>query len=225
MSSYAAANPTVPLPLLPVALRDTALTVTALAGDAMPTTFDTFRRKCVEQVERLRSELTTAGHPRDVIEDAAYAQCALLDEAALSSLKGVDRNAWEREPLQVSEFQSHDAGEELIARIERRLAQPQPVLPLLAIFAAVLDLGFRGKFALDGRDARAALMRTLDERLGRHGESSDTSGPVVVRTGNSRRRFSNLSPLAWVVIATVCASVIYVALDQWLTASIARITH
>lgn len=225
MNSFAIAAPTASIPLLPVALRDTALTVTGLASNAAPTAFDAFRRKCTEQIERLRSELTTAGHPRDVVEDATYAQCALLDEAALSSLKGVDRDAWEREPLQVSEFQSHDAGEELIVRIERRLAQPQPVMPLLAIFAAVLDLGFRGKFALDGRDARVALMRALDERLGRHGEGSDSSGPVVVGTGNGRRWFGNLSPLAWVVIALVGAGVIYVALDQWLTASIARITH
>jgi type VI secretion system protein ImpK len=201
------------------------LTVTGLASGAAPTAFDAFRRKCTEQIEHLRSELTTAGHPRDVIEDATYAQCALLDEAALSSLKGVDRDAWEREPLQVSEFQSHDAGEELIVRIMRRLAQPQPVLPLLAIFAAVLDLGFRGKFALEGLDARTSLMRALDERLGRHGEGNDSSGPVVVRTGRSRRGFGNLSPLAWVVIAIVAADVVYIALDQWLTASIAQITH
>ncbi len=225
MNSYAPAAPTATTPFLPVALRDTALTVTGLASDAAPAAFDVFRRKCMEQIERLRSELSTLGHPRDVIEDATYAQCALLDEAALSSLKGNDRDAWEREPLQVSEFQSHDAGEELIVRIERRLAQPQPILPLLAIFAAVLDLGFKGKFALDGRDARVALMHVLDERAGRHGERSDTSGPVVVRTGPRRRWFGNLSSLAWVVIAFVGASAIYIALDQWLAASIARITH
>jgi len=211
--------------LLPVALRDTALTVTALAGNATPPVFDVLRRQCREQIERLRAELQLAGHPRDVIDDAAYAQCALLDEAALGTLNGSDRDAWEHEPLQVSEFQSHDAGHELITRIERRLAQPQPVLPLLAIFMAVLNLGFRGKFALDGHDARAALMRAIDERLERHGERVDTSGPVIVRGGGERRWFGNLSPLAWIVFACVAAGLMYVALDRWLTASIARIGH
>jgi type VI secretion system protein ImpK len=208
--------------LLPVALRDTALTVTGLANNATPASFSVFRQQCKEQIDQLRAELLSAGHSADVIEDAAYAQCALLDEAALSSLKGGDRDAWEHEPLQVSEFQSHDAGDELIARIERRLAQPQPVLLLLAIFNAVLNLGFRGKFALDGRDARAALMRALDERL----ESDrDTSGPVVFRSGRPRRWFRGLSPLSWVVIALVVTSVVYFALDRWLTTSIAQIAH
>ncbi|PCE27324.1 DotU family type IV / VI secretion system protein [Paraburkholderia acidicola] len=225
MNLFTATTPTSVTSPLPVALRDTALTVTSLASDAAPAVFDAFRRTCADQIERLRSELSTAGHPRDVVEDATYAQCALLDEAALSSLRGADRDEWEREPLQVSEFQSHDAGQELITRIERRLAQPQPILPLLAIFAAVLDLGFRGKFALDGRDARAALMRALDERLGRHGEDHDASGPVVVRMGKRRRWFGNLSPLAWVVLALIGAAAVYVGLDQWLSSSVARLTH
>jgi len=211
---------TAPYPsLLPVALRDTALTVTSLANDATPAVFDGFRQKCKEQVDRLGAELTAAGHSRDVIEDACYAQCALLDEAALSSLKGSDRDAWEHEPLQVSEFQSHNAGEELIARIERRLAAPQPVLPLLAIFIAVLDLGFKGRFARDGHDARAALMRAIDEHLDRN---PDTSGPVIVRPAVTHRWNGHLSPLAWVVITCVATGMVYLAFDHWLTVSIAQ---
>lgn len=211
--------------LLPAALRDTALTATGLAGYATPPSFEVFRQKCKEQIERLRAELISEGHPNDVVEDAAYAQCALLDEAALSSLVGPDRDAWERDPLQVSEFQCHDAGEQLIARIERRLAQPQQVLPLLAIFQAVLNLGFQGKFVLEGVDARSALMRAVDERLGSGIDCGDISGTVVVRPGKANRWLGHLSALAWVVIACAAACVVYAALDQWLAASIARLTH
>jgi type VI secretion system protein ImpK len=208
--------------LLPGALRDTALTVTSLADDAAPAVFDSFRQKCKEQIDRLRAELTAAGHARDVIEDACYAQCALLDEAALSSLKGRDRDAWEHEPLQVSEFQSHNAGEELIARIERRLAEPQPVLPLLAIFIAVLDLGFRGKFARDGHDARTALMRAVDGHLDRN---RDTSGPVIVRPSAAPRWNGHLSPLGWVMLTCIATGIAYVAIDHWLTVSIAQMVR
>ena len=208
--------------LLPVTLRDTALTVAALATNPAPLSFDTFRQQCNQQVQRLREEMKSAGHPHDVVEDAVYAQCALLDEKALSNLKGDDRDAWERVPLQVDEFQSNDAGHELIARIERRLAQPQSVLPLLAIFGAVLDLGFTGKFALAGRDARVALVRAIDERLGRE---RDTSGPIVIKARATSHWTVRLSPLAWVVIACVWAAVLYFALDRWLNASIARIAH
>lgn len=212
--------------LLPVALRDTALTVTSLSSVATPAlSFGDFRQNCKKQIDGLRAELRVAGHPRDVIEDAVYAQCALLDEAALNMLKGSDRDAWEHEPLQVVEFQSHDAGQELITRIERRLGQPQPVLPLLAIFGAVLNLGFAGKFAIDGRDARAALMRAVDERLSRGIGRADTTGSVIVEHGVRHRWFDKLSPVAWVVIACVAAAVIYFAIDHWLNASIARIAQ
>ena len=208
--------------LLPVALRDTALSVASLACDPAPPSFATFREKCKQQVARLREEMKSAGHPHDVVEDAVYAQCAILGESALSNLRGNDRDAWAREPLQVDEFQSHDAGDELILRIERRLAQPHPVLPLLAIFGAVLDLGFTGKFALAGRDDRVALVRAISERLGR---DQDTSGPVVVKRGPARHWNARLSPLAWVVVSCVVAGVVYLAFDQWLTASIAEIAH
>ncbi|MFP3432455.1 DotU/TssL family secretion system protein [Paraburkholderia sp. SIMBA_061] len=211
-----------PPSLLPVALRNTALTVALLDTDPAPQSFNAFKDKCKEQVRSLREELQSAGHPQDVIEDAVYAQCALLDEKALSNLKGDDRDAWERVPLQVDEFHSNEAGHELIARIERRLAQPQPVLPLLAIFGAVLDLGFTGKFALAASDARVALVKAIGERLGR---AHDTSGPVAIQPLASNHWAGRLSPLAWVVIACVVAGVAYVALDQWLNAAVARIAH
>jgi type VI secretion system protein ImpK len=208
--------------LLPVALRDTALSVAILAGESKPQSAEEFRTKCKKQIQALRQELTSAAHPADVVEDAVYAQCALLDEMALSHLEGYARDAWEREPLQVDEFQSHDAGDELVRRIERRLAQPQPVLPLLAIFGAVLDLGFTGKFALAGHDARTALMRAIGERLGPDHERHSV---LVVQAAGGLRWSGHLSPLAWVAIACVAAGVVYLALDQWLTASIARIAH
>jgi type VI secretion system protein ImpK len=211
--------------LLPVALRDTALTAAALAGLATATSFEEFRQKCKQQVERLRVEMTSAGHPADVIDDAAYAQCALLDEVALSSLNGQHRDAWERDPLQLSEFESHDAGKQLVTRIEQRLAQHQPVWPLLAIFQTVLNLGFKGKFVQDGVDARMALMRAIDERLGRSGEPDEMSSPVVVRPAVAHRWSGLSSALACVVIACMAAGVAYVALDRWLTASIARLVH
>ncbi|MBW0448413.1 DotU family type IV/VI secretion system protein [bacterium M00.F.Ca.ET.228.01.1.1] len=213
---------TLPPSLLPVALRDTALTVALLAADPAPQSFSAFRDKCKQQVRRLREEMQSAGHPQGVIEDAAYAQCALLDETALSNLRGDDRDAWQRLPLQVDEFHSNEAGHELIARIERRLAEPQPVLPLLAIFCAVLDLGFTGKFAFAGREARAALIKALSERLGR---AQDTSSSIVIKAPGSTRWTERLTPLTWVVGACVFAAVVYVALDQWLNASVARIAH
>jgi type VI secretion system protein ImpK len=209
-------------PILPLALRDTALTVTGLAnGDKPAESFETFRARCLDLLTRLRQEFRTAGHSTAVVEDAAYAQCALLDEVALLYLQPADRDAWEREPLQVKEFQSHNAGEELVTRIERRLAEPQPMVPLLVVFYAVFGLGYQGKFALEGASAREALMRAIDERLEGAGVQK-ASGPIIV-TSDKPRSMSHLPPLVWVLIALIGAGLFYFALDRWLAASISQL--
>jgi len=208
--------------ILPLALRNTALTVTELAdGGNLAESFESFRARCLELLTRLRDEFRSAGHAAAVVEDAAYAQCALLDEVALRRLQGADRDAWEREPLQVKEFQSHNAGEELIARIQHRLAEPEPVVPLLAVFYTVLGLGYQGKFALDGASDREALMRAIDKRLKGAGVQND-SGPIIVTSRNAHG-MRHLSPLAWVLIALAGAGLVYFALHRWLAASIAQL--
>lgn len=208
---------------LPLALRNTALTVTSLANGAQPETFKTFAAQCDQQIGLLRTELAAAGCTPDVINDAVYAQCALLDETALKHLSSADRDAWEREPLQVRYFNSHDAGDALIRRIERRLAEPQPVVPLLAIFSAVLGLGFEGNFVLRGAQSREALIRAVNERLdGKTGQQS--KGTVLVRQG-STRRFAYLSPVTWVVLACIASGLVYLGAQHWLTASIDALPH
>lgn len=208
---------------LPLALRDTALTVASLATAAQPKTFALLAQQCDMQIAQLRSELAAAGHASDMIDDAVYAQCALLDETALTHLRGDDRDTWECEPLQVRYFNSYDAGDELIRRIERRLVEPQPVFPLLAIFSTVLGLGFQGKFALHGAESREALIRAVNERLdGKAG--GITTDTVLVKLGTPRR-FTGLSPLAWVALACAVSGLVYLAAQHWLTASIDALPH
>lgn len=209
--------------LLPNAFRDTAYTVATLADDATSHSFVSFRAKCVAQVDALGRELRAAGHLPDVVQDATYAQCALLDETALVQLKGSERDAWEREPLQVEAFKSNDAGYELIDRIQERLAEPRPKLALLSIYNAVLGLGFKGKFAISGADARLELMRALDQRIGQAG-SADASGTVLLTQRVSHRWSARVSPLGWVIAGFLVAGLVYLALGAWLTASIARIS-
>ncbi|MEM5310270.1 DotU/TssL family secretion system protein [Paraburkholderia sp. JHI869] len=215
---------TLQLGLLPVALRDTADTVVSLRGKNPPS-LNKLRTDSDAQVVSLREQLQRRGHPKDVIDDALYAQCALLDEAALNGLKGNERDAWEREPLQVRVFGRNDAGEELLRRIGQRLRESRPVLPLLRIFAAVLALGFKGRFAVNEAEARTKLIRAIDDRLERAivGTLPDRSGPVVVNP--SRRRRRSLSPLAWVCITAIAAGLIWLAIDRWLLSSIAGMAH
>lgn len=207
--------------LLPPALRDTARTI-ARFKDTNDGHRENLRKTCDDHVTQLRDDLQKLRLPRDVIDDALYAQCALLDEIALQHLDAEARDAWAREPLQVSVFGRNDAGDELLRRIGRRLHEPQPVLPLLSIFAAVLELGFTGRFALNGAQELAKLVREIDARLERAagGAVPDFSGPIVVSAGRARRR--RPSSLTWVILACVAAGLMWFALDRWLLTSIAR---
>jgi type VI secretion system protein ImpK len=210
------------VPILPLAFRDTALTVATLGRPASPPSFDGLRQRCRDQVRKLRDEMTTAGFAEDVIQDAIYAQCALLDETVLSHLSGAEREAWEREPLQVAEFGTHQAGEVLIERMQQRLREPQPIPMLLAIFHAVLSLGFRGRFALEGAEAYTAMLRAVSERLG----APDTpSSGVIVRAQAKRCWLAHLSLPLWMLVAVVVAVTTYVLLDRWLDAAVAALAH
>ncbi|KWA03259.1 hypothetical protein WL26_01625 [Burkholderia cepacia] len=211
-------------PLLPVALRDTARTVTSLAKEQL--SFEVLRGQCSTQIAQLRSELGLRGLPDHVISDAVYAQCALLDEAALKHLTGEARENWEKTPLQEEHFSRNDAGEELVRRIESRLREPQPTRILLAIFAAVLSLGFVGRFAVDGTKARAALIRSLDERLGRTSAAEDKrSAPAPIVVNQTHARPIRISLLTWVIIACVAVCVVWFAVDRWFIASIAQLAR
>ena len=207
---------------LPVAFRDTALIVTMLSQKATSLSFENLRAQCQAQVNTLRDALRADDQPEDVIQDAVYAQCALLDEAALNHLTGTDREAWERQPLQVVEFGTHDAGEVLIAHMQERVRQPQPVRPVLAMFLAVLALGFQGRFALEGPDARTAMMRALSERLG---GPEASSGGVVVRSAARRRAWVRLTLPMGVLLAVGMAAVVWLLFDRWLSAAAAQLLH
>jgi len=87
--------------LLPNVFRDTAMTVASLADGVTSITFAPSSEKCLVQVKALQRDLSLAGHQPDVVNDAACAQCALLDETALLRLQGEARDKWEREPLQI----------------------------------------------------------------------------------------------------------------------------
>jgi type VI secretion system protein ImpK len=211
--------------LLPVALRDTAITVAHLCGDDKPSA-NTLLDDAQKQFDQLGAELRMRGLSPEMIEDAQYALCALIDETALRYLSGDERDTWERNPLQLGKFESNDAGEELMRRMERRLEQARTERLLLAIFAAVLDLGFVGRFAREGDEARARFRHNIDRRLciPQIGHTVDDAS-IIVTSGVARPWTSRVSPLTCIVLACVALGVIWFAINGWLDASVARMAH
>lgn len=191
-------------------LRDTALFVANLSTGGVIENFDSLRERCGGMVADFSAALDRRSYPQDVRDDAVKAQCALLDETALHRLSENERPKWAAQPLQVEKFKEHDAGERVFERIEFRMRERSPQVDLLACYAAILGLGFLGRYAIDGRDRRQALIAEINaliERLRPGG------GPSFIIDQPGRRFgewFQRVSP--WALAGLGCA----LALVTWL---------
>ncbi|KMN76274.1 hypothetical protein VK98_21730 [Chromobacterium sp. LK11] len=199
--------------------RDTALTVSMLADKDAPEHVEDWREHAAGLVSATREDLRQGGAGEALIERASYAQCALLDEAALRRLEGAKRAAWAREPLQVRFFNSYQAGEVLLGRMRAHLAQPAAEPALGWCYAATLALGFRG-----GEDEAAcqALLGQLSAGLPAPPSlpSGEFDGGVaMLRSGVSRRFRRLVLPLAVAVAGLAAALLAHAALSGWLSAA------
>jgi type VI secretion system protein ImpK len=206
-------------------LRDTALLVTTLAPNGHVDSAADFRNRCNQLVESFSNALERRGYAHDVQRDALVAQCGLLDEIALRYLSAESRAGWEMKPLQVERFQLHDAGERVFERLEARIREASPQVDLLEYYAAILSLGFIGRYARDGEAKRSALIATLNTQLEKL-RAAPTQTFIADRPG---RRLSDwlyrLSPWAIAALACVIAVIVWLAWSVALDAQVAHLAH
>ncbi|AYZ65013.1 DotU family type IV/VI secretion system protein [Burkholderia multivorans] len=203
-------------------LRDTALLVTTLASGGQTPDPVALRGRCKQLVEQFASDLERRGFAGDVRNDALVAQCGLLDEAALRHLPSDSRSGWENKPLQVEQFNLHEAGERVFDSLDARMREPSPSVALLECYAAILGMGFVGRYAREGEAKRAALIASLNAKLETLRSTSDR--PFIAdRAG---RRFSDwfyrLSPWAIAGLACVGAAIVW---GIWSTALDVQLAH
>ncbi|MDN7453588.1 DotU family type IV/VI secretion system protein [Burkholderia cenocepacia] len=190
-------------------LRDTALLVTTLTSGGHTQDAVALRARCKQLVEQFASGLQQRGFPDDVRNEALVAQCGLLDEVALRHLPGESRSAWEREPLQVEQFNLHEAGERVFERLDARMREPAPPVALLECYSAILGMGFVGRYARDGEAKRTALITSLNARLETLRPSLDR--PFIADRVERRVSdwFYRLSPWAIAGLACVAAAIVW----------------
>jgi len=198
-------------------LRDTALLVTSLGEGGTVPDANAFRERCRQIIATFSEVLTRRGYPADVRREALVAQCGLLDETALGFLPAESRSSWELKPLQVEWFTVHDAGEQVIDCIEARLRETPANADLLECYAAILGIGFKGRYARDGEPQRAALLSALNARLDK---LRPAAGQPFVTDQAGRRLsdwFYRLSPWAVAGLLCIVAAIVWsvgrVALD------------
>ncbi len=211
-----------PLPLVAL-LRNTALEVSLLAQGATTVAAPQLRQRCLALIQELDSALEECRVSADVRQDVLYAQCGLLDEAALRHLPEEMRSQWEAKPLQVERFGKHDAGEHVFNRLSERMREAPPNIALLECYATVLGLGFNGRYAREGELRRRAVISALSGLLAASALKGDDG--LIVDAARTRRRdwFYRLSP--WAVAALACAAgvIMFVVVGQALDLQVAHL--
>lgn len=204
-------------------LRDTALLVTTLSQDGKTESVTALRQRCQQLMSGFSAALEQRGVAADVKEDALYAQCGLLDEAVLRALPMADKPQWDAQPLQVERFGKHDAGERVFERLTERMREAVPNADLLEGYAAILGLGFMGRYAREDQAQRVALMASLDAQL-------EKLRPAATRTFIVDRRgrrladwFYRLSPWAIAGLGCVAAALVYLIWRQALDLQLAHL--
>ncbi|WP_322060981.1 DotU family type IV/VI secretion system protein [Paraburkholderia sp. J63] len=211
-----------PLPLSAL-LRNTALETSQLAQGATTNDVEDLRAQCRRLTDDFAAAMDARKVPVDVARDALYMQCGLLDETVLAHLPLESRPLWEATPLQVERYGEHDAGEQVYSRLAVRMRETPPNVELLECYATVLGLGFQGRYAREGASQRAAIIRSLNERLAKLTPSEDSG--LIVDAARTHRLdwFYRLSP--WAIAGLVCAAgaIVFVLIGQGLDLQVSHL--
>ncbi|MBM7125862.1 DotU family type IV/VI secretion system protein [Dyella flava] len=203
-------------------LRETALQVSLLAQGGNVAPVEELRDRCVGLVTEFERALDALQVSVEARDEVVYAQCALLDEVALSNLSIEGRGKWEAHPLQVERFGNYDAGERVFEQLNARMRQTPPDVELLQCYAAILGLGFKGRYAREGEAERNALIMTLQALLAKLQPASDQSFIIEKTRGRTLPRFSSW---AAAVMASIMAAFVYVVCDRALDAQLAHLLN
>jgi type VI secretion system protein ImpK len=203
-------------------LRDTALLVTTLGPGGSAMDAAQLRHRCRRLIEDFSQALERRGYPGDVRREAVIAQCGLLDETALRALPTDMRAGWELKPLQVEQFNVHDAGETVFDRLDARMSEASPQVALLECYSAILGMGFVGRYAREGEAKRIALIATLNAELLTLRSSSEH--PFVADRAGRRLSdwFYRLSPWA---IASLGCMIATIGWAVWAAALDVQLAH
>lgn len=173
-----------------------------------------------------KDQISRAGWKEADIEEVSYAQCALLDEVALRTLKGNDREVWERNPMQVCFFQSYNAGDILCDRIESLCKNHKDASPLVAeTYLSVINLGFRGRYVLDEDALHTAQeqLKKITPAFPSNAISEDGKLFYIDQKGTPLKKAFSLRP-AWLLVGSiVVAAIAYFAFRYYLDGLVEQI--
>lgn len=199
-------------------LQDTYLLVVELRRGASVQDSKGLWARCEKLVEQVQQNLKDAGVSTVNSELISHAQCALLDETALSCAKDEAHARWASQPLQARFFSRHQAGEFLYEDMREALRQPAPDVRVLTAFHRVLMLGFQGRYRDVNDPERIEVLAALNARVS---PLELNQAITTQRAGRSMRALGWLSlPLVHVLAVALLLVGTGWALNQWLGAVI-----
>ena len=204
----------------------TALAVSSISAGFSPDHFVSRYAHCHILIQALNAKLAELGWEEADIEEGSYAQCGLLDEVALRTLKGNDREVWERNPMQVCFFQSYNAGDILCDRIESLCKNHKDASPLVAeTYLSVINLGFRGRYVLDEDALHTAQeqLKKITPAFPSNAVSEDGKLFYIDQKGMPLKKAFSLRP-SWLLVGSiVVATVAYFAFRYYLDGLVEQI--
>jgi len=123
-----------------------------------------------QQIEQLLSDAARTARsynvPEEDVEEATFCLVAFLDEAILAT-DWPGHDAWSAQPLQLTHYDRYDAGERFFDRLKRLLDEGATRTGVLEVYYLCLALGFKGRYAIHGREVLRRLVEDLHGRLER----------------------------------------------------------
>lgn len=170
-----------------------------------------------QQIERLLSEAARTARsynvPEEDVEEATFCLVAFLDEAILAT-DWPGHDAWSAQPLQLTHYDRYDAGERFFDRLKRLLDEGATRTGVLEVYYLCLALGFKGRYAIHGREVLRRLVEDLHGRLERaHGAPGALSPRGRSREVPAEAEKDGLPTWALWVGAAVLVALLYLGLS------------
>lgn len=105
------------------------------------------KHRCVEAIKRFEVEVRNQNLSKEIIENARYCLCAILDESVLNSKWS--SMEWADESLLSTFHKETFGGEYFYTLLDNALANPEKNKIFLELQYHCLNLGFKGKYRLD----------------------------------------------------------------------------
>ncbi|MGB3543054.1 type IVB secretion system protein IcmH/DotU, partial [Rubrivirga sp.] len=151
------------------------------------------------------------------VDEATFCLVAFLDEAILASdWNGRDR--WSAQPLQLAHYDRNDAGERFFDRL-KALLDSGGRRDVLEVYYLCLALGFKGRYAIQGREVLRRLVDDLYTRLSASNQPGVLSPRGTSREAAAQAEKSGLPTWALWAGAAVLVALIYLVLSLMLSSA------